>query len=353
MLFYGNVPLIKNIFTLLFSIKFLFPTSVKWVSCSDYLESIYIGTNSGILCISKNDWQDRQALSHDTILVVGSDVNIKEIYSGEVEEFNLAIRGTLAIWTDEGKIVIFDLHREKIECTVQPAREEERYTEAYVDPFGKTALSLVEIDKEEESLLLYEWRLLDIHKNEWLVLDSVKTTLPKTFLSWLPNGEEILFHNEYDGTTSIVKKDGSLKSVLNLVPSPDMVIESVSFSPDGELLALCFKDEEDQGGIFIYSRNSNDLKKLADFKQLKMNPNNITWSPQGDWILFRDTYPSDPLMRLISSNGEHIFGLFPVPLDYLEEPVGKWLSAGKHIVWHSKNIVNITKIAEIPSVSQD
>jgi hypothetical protein len=344
MSFQNEKPVIRDLREMFFSIKFLFPDMIEWVSYSDCLGSIYVGNDSGIMCIAESDWRNLHATSYDIILAVGAEVNLKRVYSNEVEEFDAARKEARAAWIEEGKVVIFDLDRETVECVFNPLGDEERYAEVHIDPFGRSVLSLAEIDKEEESFFLYEWRVLDIGKNEWIVLDDAQTTNPNAFLTWIPNGEEIIFYDEYNGITFTMKKDGSQKSVLNLISSPEMYIDSLAYSRDGRSLALCNKDQDGHGNIYVCSGIGSELRELAPFQALDINPDNISWSPLENWILFRDTHPSEPIMRLIIVDGKEIYGLFPVPVDYVEEPIVRWLSDGEHVFWSSDDTVNITRI---------
>jgi len=339
----------QKLVLMFFSIKFLFPTQVEWALYSDYLKTIYVGSKTGISCIKQNDWRFFQTTSSDTILKVGKDINLEEVYANEVDEFNLAIKGTRAAWIEKEKIVIFDLYQQKVEHFFDSPDKEEKYMKVHIDPCGKTALTLVEIDKQEESSILCEWRVLDIDKNSWIVLDAKPTTFPATFLTWLPSGQEIIFYDKSDGITSIKKIDGSQTFMANLLSSPDMSIESCSFSPDGKLLALCCQNIDGQAEIFIYSKGDNKLKKLTAFQTARINPDNISWSPLGNWILFRDVYSANPILRMISLHGKKN-NLFSIPRSYSREPMMGWLADGKHIWWFSQNTLNITGIIDDAAV---
>jgi len=346
MSFQNEKPAIQDLRKVFYSIKFLFPNMIEWVSYSECRDSIYVGNDSGIMSITEVDWRHRSATSSDIILAVGAEANLKRVYSNEVEEFDAAGKGTRAAWIEEGKIVIFDLDRETVECIFDPHDDEERYAEVHMDPFGRSVLALAEIDKEEESFFLYEWRVVNIDQKEWRVLDKTQTTQPNAFLTWVPNGEEIIFYDEDDEIIFAMKKDGSQKSRLSHISLPEISMVSLSYSRDGRSLALCYKDQNEQGHIFIGSGISSELRELAPFQTLDINPDFISWSPFGNWILFRDTHPSEPIMRLITTDGKEIYSLFPVPEDDVEEPIVRWLSDEEHVFWFSEDTIHITRIID-------
>ena len=326
------------------SLKILLTGLIEWLAYSNYLKRVYVGTDQGVIRIKETDLTMIESISANRHVVLGQDVPFRKIYGHQVDDFSLAHAGERAAWIDDGKLIIFNLDQETTERIISLPRGEEEFLEVHIDPSGKLVLALVEIDKEEEAFCLYQWRILEINKEEWKDFGAVPVVDPDEFLLWDPGTNGAIMNRGSEGNLYQLKTENGGQRSLNLGEWPGEFIESSSFNIENKTPTFCIQNEEEQGEVFIYSRNDGIFNKMTHFQMLKIKPEGIAWSPSGNWFLFKDVSLEEPVVTMLSRGGERLHKILPISGDGQEDFSPQWLWDDRHIAWFSDNYLCVTRL---------
>jgi TolB protein len=95
---------------------------------------------------------------------------------------------------------------------------------------------------------------------------------------WSPSGEEIAYVSAVT-SLHIIQAD-NMRS--NLIKSA-IVIRDPSWSPDGQIIALSYSNNDLVTEIFLMDAVTGETTPLTNSSDVETSP---AWSPNGDWIVF-------------------------------------------------------------------
>lgn len=102
------------------------------------------------------------------------------------------------------------------------------------------------------------------------------------YLGWISNSQGILFSQ--DGSTALIEE--GKQTLLPYNPADYSHTRGADISPDGRYLVYSLSDSESgdaQDGTWLLDLENQTAKMIFD-----KSVNNLTWSPNGQWIAFTD-----------------------------------------------------------------
>lgn len=179
----------------------------------------------------------------------------------------------------------------------------------------------------------------DINSRELTIIDfdSNPSSLDKSYLKWSPNNQWFAFTRNGSNYLAVMEMEtrAIIPLITGLVPSyptwsPDsrwlafwqesslMLWDSQTqtsrelaiitpigppfWSPDGSQIAVSFLEGE-QAGILLITPDDNSEKRL----NLTALPELISWSPDGEWLLFLLEQESEPGLFVVSTEHDYLY----------------------------------------------
>lgn len=151
------------------------------------------------------------------------------------------------------------------------------------------------------------------------------------FLSWTPTGQGLLHQVRFEAAVpklnrqfvTLTRRD----STQILIEEPRISIASAALSPDEKTLIYSTYDNSQDGGISGATWRV-DLATGVSQKLLDTYVENLTWSPDGQWIAFKlDCHP-----YLLRPDGTHLLKVADVNVCEPYEPL-QWSPAGEALAF--------------------
>lgn len=102
--------------------------------------------------------------------------------------------------------------------------------------------------------------------------------------SWHPGGKKIIFESERDGHTALYTlkiASKKIRKINSTLPSGDLTF--ASYSPNGRVLAVSFKESEDKSNIVLLKNNGKVINWVTNTEMRSYYPR---WSPDGKEIVY-------------------------------------------------------------------
>lgn len=214
------------------------------------------------------------------------DMRFQQLFEGEVEDFILPANSYRAAWLMEDELYTYDVAAENIENHLVPSTSLDSIIEVHLNADGKKLLMMQEIDKEKESLLLYEWRVYDSDTGKRKKITKQLTISPDSFVGWtsLNTG---LFSNARNSGYTVVNMDSPGQKVnVDMLPDKEIEIGEILLEPKSGVYAMSVFSEEDCG-IYVGFDPIEPLNKKKGKWIAGRNIIPIGWQNSGRSLLYQ------------------------------------------------------------------
>lgn len=254
------------------------------------------------------------------------------IYQGEIQDFHMSRLSNKAVWLDGDDMVIFDISEENIVKEIARLSAEEDVVDAYLSPSGQKLLFIVELDREEDDLLFYNWYLCDIVTGDSEALFSEPLARPPVFLSWMENETRMLFSDAVDEVPFLMNVSGFSRQELK-IPVLETGLQGLLTSFQHGYIAITTTDRLDRGRVSIISSELELLEEL-DIEGPDSDLRAVEWSPGTSRLLVSHRMSKENRYYLVQSNLKDVHRLMTLDSSTsLEFRHPTWLYDDLHIVW--------------------
>jgi TolB protein len=145
---------------------------------------------------------------------------------------------------------------------------------------------------------------------------------------WSPDGSQIAFASDCNGSFDIYTMDGDGKNKLRLTYNRGNEL-SPTWSPDGSQIAFV-SIQDSKNAIYLLNISNKVLHKLADFEDIISD---LTWSPDGLRFLFQMGSIENSEIYVMDSDGNNLLNL--TNNENIPDGAPAWSPNNAQIAFHS------------------